>query len=407
MIGKTKIVLGLVLGVSFVMATGAAEIRFRGDVVVPRGNVITLGEIAEVVGEGSEKLGCQIVCPAPAAGETLRFDRVALRNMLSYLVAGTTPHTLTGSDVVTIAATNTVPAEPQRLPQQIAGVPAAKPLTVATPTSSQVASIPIRVPQATPQSPSSQSKPVTMASYFTSEPPKKRLDQVYLPPQRVRELEAAIAQSISDYLNECIAAGSAKPVTPYPWVVTLKLEPLIAKRIDTAGGVAAISGGKNPVVGPQSLELTMQNGETLVLAVSVSLPTEAVVVQRAIPRGKKIAAEDVALVALENPQGDNFIQRLDDVVGMEATSQIREGTPVTPAMLAAPMLVRKNETVTVYSRAAGITIKTYGKSKDDAPQGGLVSVERQDRQRDTFYARVVGQGTVEVTGDAAKVAARD
>lgn len=404
--GKAAWILGLVLCVSFAMTTivAAAEIRFRGDIVVPRSGVVALGEVAEIVGDGSEKLRDLVVSPAPAPGETLRFDRVALRDVLAYLGAGAASHTLTGADVVTVTAPNTVgvPATPQRLPQKAASAPTGAmsalplPLTTSRPVS-QVAQIPARSPQSTL---------VTMASYFTSEPPKKRLDQVYLPPQRVREMEAAIAQAISEYLNECIAAGSSRPVAAYPWVVVLKLEPLVAKRIDTAGGIASIAGGANPVVGPQSLELTMQNGETLVLNIAVSLPTEAVVVQRAIPRGKKIAAEDVATVAIENPQGDNYILRLEDVVGMEAMVPIREGTPITPAMIVAPMLVRKNETVTVYSRAAGITIKTYGKSKDDAPQGGLVSVERQDRQRDTFYARVIGQGTVEVTGDAAKVVAR-
>lgn len=372
------------------LAASAAEIRFRSDIVVPRGSVVTLGEIAEIVGDESERLRNQVISPAPSAGETLQFDRVALRDMLTYLGVGTTAHTLAGADVVTVvAAASAAPRSPQRLPSETTSrLPAAQPLPPS------VAPITQRSPEATL---------VTMASFFTHEPPKKRLDQVYPPPQRVREIEAAVAQQISDYLNECVAAGSATPVAPYPWVIVLKLEPLVAKRIDTAGGVATISGGCNPVIGPQQLGLVLGSGETLSLAVRVALPTQAVVVQRPIPRGKQIATEDVAIVALENPQGENYLRQISDAVGMEAASLLREGTPLTLAMVAAPMCVRKNETVTVYSRAAGITIKTYGKSKEDAPQGGLVQIERQDRQRDTFYARVIGHGTVEVTADAAVV----
>jgi flagella basal body P-ring formation protein FlgA len=147
--------------------------------------------------------------------------------------------------------------------------------------------------------------------------------------------------------------------------------------------------------------------QQFVLRAEVSLPPTLVVAARSLPRGALIHEADVLLQPGRPAQGATHVfESLDEVIGKEAVRAIVEGQILDEQSVRRPILVHKNEVVTVYARASGISVRTTARTKDDGAKGELVTVETL-ADRKTFFARVVGPQEVEVYAHAAPIAADD
>ena len=121
-----------------------------------------------------------------------------------------------------------------------------------------------------------------------------------------------------------------------------------------------------------------------------------VMATHALSKGVVIRASDVELASanLSGAEADS-IGSVEDVVGYEALHAISPGRPIGSGDVRAPLLVRRNDVVTVYARSPGVCIKTVARARQDGSQGELIEVESiQDRK--PYMARVSGYQEAEV-----------
>ena len=83
------------------------------------------------------------------------------------------------------------------------------------------------------------------------------------------------------------------------------------------------------------------------------------------------------------------------LASLESEVAAKRQKPATPAPVEPPLLVKKGESVTVHSRAAGVRISTSGKALSDGVLGAEISIELADK-RTKIVARVAGPQTVEI-----------
>ena len=173
-----------------------------------------------------------------------------------------------------------------------------------------------------------------------------------------------------------------------------------ARAVRTAGSLQA-SGGSSPWTGTQNFLVHWQTSEgesQLHVIAEIALQTRVVATIREIPRGALIRAEDVALRPAPSHYKGKVMQAaflsVDDVVGKEATRNLPAGQPLDDKTARAPILVKQNDVVTVFSRAGGITVRTNARARQNGSQGELITVETFERK--PFFARVSGHQEVEV-----------
>lgn len=169
------------------------------------------------------------------------------------------------------------------------------------------------------------------------------------------------------------------------------------RAIDTAAYRLAIRGGSEPWLGTQQYDVVLAGGaKPLPITAEVKLPPMAVVAKRAIDRGEIFAPEDLALARLKpGADASGLFENADSVVGREATRAIGPGQTIDEGSLRQPLLVRKGDAVTVYTRAPGLQVRTTARAREDGSLGELVSIESM-LNRQTFLARVSGSQEVEI-----------
>lgn len=129
------------------------------------------------------------------------------------------------------------------------------------------------------------------------------------------------------------------------------------------------------------------------------MPTDdayVVVTSRLIQRGDIIRSEDVELVLSDAPsRRDGLHSTLDEVIGHEATQTIAAHRVIERRTIRRPLMVRRNDLVTVIARGGGVRIRTNARVMEDGSEGDLVRMQSPDRQKE-YLARVVGIQEVEV-----------
>jgi flagella basal body P-ring formation protein FlgA len=129
----------------------------------------------------------------------------------------------------------------------------------------------------------------------------------------------------------------------------------------------------------------------------------AVVTRRALARGEIIRPADVEMgVATESLRGIVPVAGLADAVGLELARGVAAGQPLDQRYLKPPVVVRRGESVTVYAKAAGVSVRTTAKAMDNGAVGDLIWLESLDN-RQRYTARVTGlqQAEIYATGASA------
>lgn len=123
-----------------------------------------------------------------------------------------------------------------------------------------------------------------------------------------------------------------------------------------------------------------------------------VVPTRTIARGETIRKGDVELRTINRiAKGFQYVNRLEDVLGREATRQLEPIQPVDSRWLQQPLLVRRNETISIIARAAGVQVRTNAKALEDGIHGDQIIVESlEGKKRNRFTARVSGFQEAEI-----------
>lgn len=212
-----------------------------------------------------------------------------------------------------------------------------------------------------------------------------------LAPAAERQAREALCQAVVARLQ---AASGKKDA----YQVELSLSREQARVVLAGGGPPTVQGGASPWVGRQEFVVTCGAAGVppMTLEARVSLPPVAVMALRTVNRGALVQAGDVVLERIKPGvnQGD-YCDRIEDVVGREATRTFGEGQFVERGFVRPPLLVRRGDAVTVVVRSAGLRVRTTARCRDDGSRGELVTVENM-LNRQTFFARVVGIQEVEV-----------
>jgi flagella basal body P-ring formation protein FlgA len=129
------------------------------------------------------------------------------------------------------------------------------------------------------------------------------------------------------------------------------------------------------------------------LLADVVLSQPVVMALRPIARGAVITAADVEVQQTENAPGVGGrrapLHSVDELVGMEAGRAIQTGEIIFTDLVTAPLLVRRNEAVTVVAQGGGIRVHTTARARQDGARGDLIQVESLET-KERFEARVTG-----------------
>ena len=132
-----------------------------------------------------------------------------------------------------------------------------------------------------------------------------------------------------------------------------------------------------------------------------------VVVTRTIQRGEIIRADDVELTLPDaRTRRDGIISTLDEVIGREATRTLTAHRVIERRAIRRPLLVRRNDLVTVFARGGGVLIRTSARAMEDGSEGDVVRMQSPDRRKE-YLARVVGIQEVEVHVATATINTRE
>lgn len=118
-----------------------------------------------------------------------------------------------------------------------------------------------------------------------------------------------------------------------------------------------------------------------------------------LPAGTLLTANDIAM----RPVPLKFVEsagvpRLEDVVGKTLLRQTREGMMLKAADVSVPLLVSKNDPVTIYFRNGPMTLTVKGQAVTSAAAGGPLQVLNLMSKR-VISATAIAAGAVEVSAN--------
>jgi flagellar basal body P-ring formation protein FlgA len=121
---------------------------------------------------------------------------------------------------------------------------------------------------------------------------------------------------------------------------------------------------------------------TVFVPTYVSLPGNVLVALRYVRRGAILAAADVGIEErdLARLMNGHFADSAL-AVGQRVKRPLRVGSVVSPANLAAPILVRRGTRVTIIAKGGGLEIRAAGKALRDGARGDLVQVRNLASKR--------------------------
>lgn len=139
--------------------------------------------------------------------------------------------------------------------------------------------------------------------------------------------------------------------------------------------------------------------QPLDVAGSIELMIAAPHIKVSLPAGTLLSAEDIEM----RPVPLKFVEsagvaRLEDIVGKTLLRQSREGMMLKATDVSVPLLISKNDAVTIYFRKGPMTLTVKGQAVTGATAGGLVQVINLMSKR-VISATAISAGAVEVSAD--------
>ncbi|GAB4132008.1 MAG: flagellar basal body P-ring formation chaperone FlgA [Thermogutta sp.] len=208
-----------------------------------------------------------------------------------------------------------------------------------------------------------------------------------------RRAEEKAAAALREYLNRTQSAG---PV----WQVQVELDDRQARWLGSPDArVEVESDSALGVDRRRFLVCVTATGERTRFSIEAQVlaAQPVVVASRPLARDSILTPADVGLSyeAAGGPES-NPLHSLEEAIGKQLTLSVSAGRVLDGSVLREPILVRRNDVVTVYTRAPGIVIRTNARAKDDAARGQWIPVETLEVRGKPIMARVIGFREVEV-----------
>lgn len=149
----------------------------------------------------------------------------------------------------------------------------------------------------------------------------------------------------------------------------------------------------------QRLELSCADtpGWSVTALVQANVFLPVVHAARVIERGQTIAAEQLQLQEVNIGKASRgFYNSLDEVVGQGAKRRVRAGQLIAPNLLAAHLLIRRGQQVTIIASQDGISASATGEALANGRAGEVIRVRNLGSQK-VIEAQVVEEGVVTST----------
>lgn len=119
--------------------------------------------------------------------------------------------------------------------------------------------------------------------------------------------------------------------------------------------------------------------------------------RRLIARGEVIRNDAIEFGPLSaQATRRDYAATIDAVVGFEAIHAIEAGQPIPETGLRKPLIVSRNETVSLIARSAGVHVRTAARALELGTLDDLIAIETLDNPKHKRAARVVAPKTVEI-----------
>ncbi len=136
--------------------------------------------------------------------------------------------------------------------------------------------------------------------------------------------------------------------------------------------------------------------KTIQVVADIAAMIDVVVVTRFLKAEDLIDMSDLKTVALRVQQVNHpFITDQGEVVGKSASRPLPPETPLRPAFVKPPLVIKKGDRVLIEARRGGLSIRANGVTKANGQVGQTVMVTNLDSGRE-LRAKVVAPSLVEV-----------
>jgi len=211
-----------------------------------------------------------------------------------------------------------------------------------------------------------------------------------LPGAVVRRAEERVKTAIARYLEQTAGAQ--------PWMVEVQLTAGQAELIAAGRDVQVQRGGTEPWTGSQQFRLAVRTDEAvaeIVVEAQVRLPPSVVVAAVSLPRDAIIRPGDLRFERIASlASREQAVLSPQQLIGKQTVRSIPAGTVIRADAVREPLLVRRNQVLTVRVAVGGVRVTTTARAREDGSLGDLIAVESPERRR--YFARVTGAQEVEV-----------
>lgn len=136
--------------------------------------------------------------------------------------------------------------------------------------------------------------------------------------------------------------------------------------------------------------------KTIEAFTDVAAMIDVVVPNRYLKSEELVDAEDLAVARiriydLKHP----FVTDQEEVIGKSTARPLQADTPLRPAFLKKPLMIKKGDRVMIEARKGGLSIQTSGVTKSSGQVGQTIMVANLDSGRE-LRAKIVAPGLVQV-----------
>lgn len=121
---------------------------------------------------------------------------------------------------------------------------------------------------------------------------------------------------------------------------------------------------------------------TIFVPVAITAEYEVVNLTRSLPRGARLTRENMAEKKLRmRPNQQPFISSLENALGKELSRSLSAGTSLTHAMVRAPKVISRGDTITVIISKGALEVRSSGTALQDGSVGQKIALINSSSRR--------------------------
>lgn len=151
--------------------------------------------------------------------------------------------------------------------------------------------------------------------------------------------------------------------------------------------------------GRMSLDVECRQPKTwrVTVPVQIEIYKTIAITNQFLPRGKLITSDDISFMRHNiSSIGEGYFESKDNLIGMEISRTIRQGSIIKPNMIKEPILVRRGNAVKIISLGQNISVQALGIALQDGVKGDTIAVKNRATNL-TVEGKVTAPDTITIT----------